>query len=68
MTMARDHRSCYIGDAVNLTPRAKEAIRAFRGRPSSTCIAKIGEAAVIGPAGSDVVIAAIEDTGYRKCC
>lgn len=48
-----------------LTPRAKEALRAFR-RVLENLITKMGEAAEAGRAASDVVIAAIEDTGYAN--
>ncbi len=46
-----------------LTPRAKEALRAFR-KVIENLIGKMQEAAEAGRAASDVVIAAIEDTGY----
>jgi len=53
------------GDAVNLTARAKEAMRGFR-KTIEHLIAKIGEAASSDRPVSDVVIAAIEDTGYAN--
>ena len=51
--------------AVNLTPRAKEAMRAFR-KTIENLIKKISESAESGRAVSEVVIAAIEDTGYAN--
>jgi DNA helicase-2/ATP-dependent DNA helicase PcrA len=54
-----------FGQAVNLTPRAKEAMRAFR-KTIEQLIHKIGESAASDRAVSDVVIAAIEDTGYAN--
>jgi len=50
---------------VNLTPRAKEAFRAFR-KTVENLIAKIGETAGSDKAVTDVVISAIEDTGYAN--
>ena len=50
---------------VNLTPRAKEAMKAFR-KTIETLIKKVGEAATSDRPVSDVVIAAIEDTGYAN--
>jgi DNA helicase II / ATP-dependent DNA helicase PcrA len=51
--------------AVNLTPRAKEAMRAFR-KSIENLIRKVKESAESGKAVSEVVIAAIEDTGYAN--
>ena len=48
-----------------LTPRAKEAFRAFR-KTVETLIKRVGEAADSDRPVSDVVIAAIEDTGYAN--
>jgi DNA helicase-2/ATP-dependent DNA helicase PcrA len=48
-----------------LTPRAKEAFRAFR-KVIENLIGKMKEAAEAGRAASDIVIAAIEDTGYAN--
>jgi DNA helicase-2/ATP-dependent DNA helicase PcrA len=64
MTMASITDPEY-GDAVNLTARAKEAMRGFR-KTIEQLIAKIGETASSDRAVSDVVIAAIEDTGYAN--
>ena len=51
--------------AVNLTPRAKEAMRAFR-KVIENLIKKVNESSETGKAVSEVVIAAIEDTGYAN--
>ena len=64
MTMASITDPEY-GGAVNLTARAKEAMRAFR-KTIEQLIGKIDEAATTGRAVSDVVIAAIEDTEAVK--
>ena len=48
-----------------LTPRAKEAMRAFR-KVIENLISKISEYAESGRAVSEVVIGAIEDTGYAN--
>ena len=50
---------------VNLTPRAKEAMRAFR-KTIENLIRKVPESSETGKAVSEVVIAAIEDTGYAN--
>ncbi|MBL0240072.1 MAG: UvrD-helicase domain-containing protein [Chloracidobacterium sp.] len=50
---------------VKLTPRAKEAMRGFR-KAIENLISKIGEAGESNKPVSDVVIAAIEDTGYAN--
>ena len=50
---------------VNLTPRAKEALRAFR-KTIENLIKKVGESEPSDRPVSDVVIAAIEDTGYAN--
>jgi DNA helicase-2/ATP-dependent DNA helicase PcrA len=50
---------------VNLTPRAKEAMKAFR-KTIENLIKKVEEAATSDRPVSDVVIAAIEDTGYAN--
>ncbi len=49
----------------NLTPRALEAMRSFRKIIEKLTV-KVGEAAQTDRAVSEVVIAAIEDTGYDK--
>ena len=54
-----------LAQPTSLTPRAKDAFRAFR-TTIERLIAKIGETADSGKAVSDVVIAAIEDTGYAN--
>ncbi|MEO6655573.1 MAG: 3'-5' exonuclease, partial [Pyrinomonadaceae bacterium] len=54
-----------FGQAVNLTPRAKEAMRAFRN-VIENLIAKVTASSDTGKAVSEVVIAAIEDTGYAN--
>ncbi len=51
--------------AVNLTPRAKEAMRAFR-KTIENLITKVSDSSESGKAVSEVVIAAIEDTGYAN--
>ena len=51
--------------AVNLTPRAKEAMRAFR-KVLESLVNKVTETAGSDKSVSDVVIAAIEDTGYAN--
>ncbi len=51
--------------AVNLTPRAKEAMRAFR-KIIENLINRVGEASKSDKAVSEVVIAAIQDTGYAN--
>lgn len=48
-----------------LTPRAKEALRAFR-KVVENLIGKVTSSSESGRAVSDVVIAAIEDTGYAN--
>lgn len=48
-----------------LTPRAKEALRAFR-KVIENLISKISEYSESGRAVSEVVIGAIEDTGYAN--
>lgn len=50
---------------VNLTPRAKEAMRAFR-LTIENLITKIADLSQTDRAVTDVVIAAIEDTGYAN--
>jgi DNA helicase-2/ATP-dependent DNA helicase PcrA len=50
---------------VNLTPRAKEALRAFK-RTVEALISKVQEAGASDKPVSDVVVAAIEDTGYAN--
>ena len=50
---------------VKLTPRAKEAMQAFR-KTIENLIKKVSENSETGKAVSDVVIAAIEDTGYAN--
>src|SRR5258706_826417 len=50
---------------VSLTPRAKEAMRAFR-KTIENLIGKISETSDSDKAVSEVVIAAIEDTGYAN--
>ena len=55
-----------FGQPVNLTPRAKEAFRAFR-KTIENLIKKVNETGIGSErAVSDVVIAAIEDTGYAN--
>ena len=54
-----------FAQAVNLTPRAKEAMRAFR-KTVENLINKITEVSESDKAVSDVVISAIEDTGYAN--
>jgi DNA helicase-2/ATP-dependent DNA helicase PcrA len=51
--------------AVNLTPRAKEAMRTFR-KTIENLINKVTDSAPNDKAVSEVVIAAIEDTGYAN--
>ena len=51
--------------AVNLTPRAKEALRGFR-KTIDNLIKKVGESDGFDRPVSEVVIAAIEDTGYAN--
>ncbi len=51
--------------AVNLTPRAKEALRAFK-KTIENLIRKVGESDESDRPVSEVVIAAIEDTGYAN--
>jgi DNA helicase-2/ATP-dependent DNA helicase PcrA len=50
---------------VNLTPRAKEALKAFR-RTIEHLIKKVNEPIGLERPVSDVVVAAIEDTGYAN--
>ncbi len=50
---------------VKLTPRAKEAMRAFR-KTIETLIRKVSESNDAGREVSEVVISAIEDTGYAN--
>ncbi|MFN2501015.1 MAG: ATP-dependent helicase [Pyrinomonadaceae bacterium] len=64
MTIASVTDPAY-GSAVNLTPRAKEAMRAFR-RSVEHLIKKIDEVRPTDKAVSEVVMAAIEDTGYAN--
>lgn len=54
-----------FGEPVNLTPRAKQAFKAFR-KTIEHLIEKVAEAAKTDKPVSDVVIAAIEDTGYAN--
>ncbi len=54
-----------ISQTVNLTPRAKEALRAFK-KTIESLIKKIHETTDTGKAVSDVVVAAIEDSGYAN--
>ncbi len=54
-----------FASAVNLTPRAKEAIKGFK-RSVENLIAKVHEAAGTDKPVSDVVISSIEDTGYAN--
>ena len=51
--------------AVNLTPRAKEAFRAFR-KTIEGLIKKVNEMGGTERPVSDIVVAAIEDTGYAN--
>ncbi len=55
----------YVAADVNLTPRAKEAMRAFR-KVIENLIKRSTESAGSDRPVSDVVIAAIEDTGYAN--
>ena len=64
MTIATITDPAY-GQQVNLTPRAKEALRAFR-KTIENLIKKVGESAESDRPVSEVVIAAIEDTGYAN--
>ena len=50
---------------VNLTPRAKDALRAFR-KTIENLIRKVADAVGSDRSVSDVVVAAIEDTGYAN--
>jgi DNA helicase-2/ATP-dependent DNA helicase PcrA len=52
-------------EPVNLTPRAKESFRAFR-KTIEHLVEKVNAAAYSEKPVSDVVIAAIEDTGYAN--
>lgn len=54
-----------FSQAVNLTPRAKEAMRAF-SKVIENLIGKVNESTETDKAVSEVVIAAIEDTGYAN--
>jgi len=55
-----------FGQPISLTPRAKEAFRAFR-KVIENLIAKVNETGIGGErAVSDIVVAAIEDTGYAN--
>ena len=54
-----------FGQPVNLTPRAKDAFRAFR-KTIEHLIGKVADASQSSKPVSDVVIAAIEDTGYAN--
>ena len=54
-----------LGSHVNLTPRAKAALSAFR-KIIENLITRIGEAAETSRPVSDVVVAAIENTGYAN--
>ncbi|MEO6050329.1 MAG: UvrD-helicase domain-containing protein [Pyrinomonadaceae bacterium] len=54
-----------FGQAVNLTPRAKEAMRAFR-KVIENLMAKVTASSDTDKAVSEVVMAAIEDTGYAN--
>ncbi len=64
MTMAMITDPAY-GRQVNLTPRAKEALKAFR-RTIEHLIKKVNEPIGLERPVSDVVVAAIEDTGYAN--
>jgi DNA helicase-2/ATP-dependent DNA helicase PcrA len=55
----------YLAAEVSLTPRAKEAMRAFRNSIENL-IKKTGETLGSDRAVTDVVISAIEDTGYAN--
>jgi DNA helicase-2/ATP-dependent DNA helicase PcrA len=52
-----------LKENVNLTPRAKESLRSFK-KAIEGLIAKVNESQYSEKPVSDVVIAAIEDTGY----
>jgi len=54
-----------FGQPVNLTPRAMQAMKAFRSSVENL-IAKVRAAAGSAKPVSDIVIAAIEDTGYAN--
>jgi len=54
-----------LNENVNLTPRAKESLRGFK-RTIEGLIRKVEEAEHSDKKVSDVVIAAIEDTGYAS--
>lgn len=54
-----------FGEPVNLTSRAKDALRSFK-RQIEGLIGKVKEAAESDRPVSDVVVAAIEDTGYAN--
>jgi DNA helicase-2/ATP-dependent DNA helicase PcrA len=54
-----------LTENVNLTPRARESLRAFK-RGIDSLIAKLSNSQNTGKPVSDVVIAAIEDTGYAN--
>ncbi|HEY2866215.1 MAG TPA: UvrD-helicase domain-containing protein [Pyrinomonadaceae bacterium] len=54
-----------LKENVNLTPRAKESLRSFK-RTIETLIEKVNQTENSEKAVSDVVIAAIEDTGYAS--
>ena len=54
-----------LRENVNLTPRAKESLRSFK-RTIETLIEKVSQTENSEKPVSDVVIAAIEDTGYAS--
>lgn len=64
MTMAQITDPAF-GEPVNLTPRAKEAFKAFR-KTIEQLIKKVNEPIGLERPVSDVVVAAIEDTGYAN--
>jgi DNA helicase-2/ATP-dependent DNA helicase PcrA len=64
MTIAEITDPAY-GQPVSLTPRAKEALRAFR-KVIENLIAKVNASADSDNPVSEVIIAAIEDTGYAN--
>ncbi|MFM9903808.1 MAG: ATP-dependent helicase [Pyrinomonadaceae bacterium] len=64
MTMTAITDPAY-GQPVNLTPRARDAFRAFR-KVIENLIEKVSDGSDSSKAVSEVVIAAIEDTGYAN--
>lgn len=64
MTIAEITDPAY-GQPVSLTPRAKEALRAFR-KVIENLIAKVNASTDSDNPVSEVIIAAIEDTGYAN--